>query len=367
MMRVPVFRIPSLLTLPSGVCLAFAEARPHLHDSGVIDLVMRRSTDHGRNWSPARVIVEGGMIGAARAVTIGNPTAVYDATTQTIFLLLCSNCKDDAEWMIHAREGRELRRVWVTSSVDFGKSWAKPKEITSSVKQPSWTWYATGPGIGVQTSSGRLVIPCNHAEDVAEHEAPYLVDRRRSRMVAHSIYSDDHGKTWRIGGIAAKHTNECGVALMPSGELVLNARDWSGRFQRVIHSSTDEGKSWRFMRHDATLIEPEPQGCQGSTLAAPRPAKGSSGRSGRNSKDESSGILFFCNPSSDRREMLTVRRSDDGGETWGASLVLEDGPSAYSCMGLTHDGYLGVLYERDHQISFARIPSAADGPLGVFC
>ena len=34
MLRVPVFRIPSLLTLPNGVCLAFAEARPHLHDSG---------------------------------------------------------------------------------------------------------------------------------------------------------------------------------------------------------------------------------------------------------------------------------------------------------------------------------------------
>ena len=50
MMRIPVFRIPALLTLPSGLCLAFAEARPHLHDSGVIDLVMRRSTDHGKHW-----------------------------------------------------------------------------------------------------------------------------------------------------------------------------------------------------------------------------------------------------------------------------------------------------------------------------
>ena len=106
MLRVPVFRIPALLTLPNGVCLAFAEARPHLHDSGVIDLVMRRSTDHGRNWSGAKVILEGSMLGAARAATVGNPTAVYDAHTSTIWLLLCSNYKDDAEWMIHAREGR---------------------------------------------------------------------------------------------------------------------------------------------------------------------------------------------------------------------------------------------------------------------
>ena len=71
MLRIPVFRIPSLLTLPNGVCLAFAEARPSLHDAGVIDMVMRRSTDHGLHWSPARVVVEGGMLGAARSATVG--------------------------------------------------------------------------------------------------------------------------------------------------------------------------------------------------------------------------------------------------------------------------------------------------------
>ena len=140
----------------------------------------------------------------AGAATVGNPTAVYDSHTGTVWLLLCSNFKDDAEWMIHAREGKESRRVWATSSQDLGKTWAKPREITPTVKQSSWTWYATGPGLGVQLASGRLVIPANHAEDVPEYEAPYLVDRRRSRMVAHCIYSDDHGKTWRLGGIAAK-------------------------------------------------------------------------------------------------------------------------------------------------------------------
>ena len=64
--------------------------------------------------------------------------------------------------------------------------------------------------------------------------------------------------------------------------------------------------------------------------------------------------------------MLTVRRSDDGGATWASAFCLEEGPSAYSSMGLTHDGYLGVLYERGGQISFARIPSHAKGPLGLF-
>lgn len=247
------------------------------------------------------------MLGASRSATVGNPTAVWDADTSTIWLLLCSNHAADAEWQIHAREGKDPvgRRVWVTSSSDLGKSWARPKEITTSVKHPTWTWYATGPGLGVQLASGRLLVPCNHAEDVAEHQCPYLPTRGRSRMVAHCIYSDDHGKTWQLGGTAARHTNETTLAALPGGKIVLNSRDWSGRFQRQIQYSTDEGKTWGAPRHDPTLIEPEPQGCQGSMLAAP-PVPGVC----------DNGVLFFCNPSSDRREMLTVRRSVDAGHTW---------------------------------------------------
>jgi sialidase-1 len=179
MMRTPVFRIPSLLTLPNGMALAFSEARPHLHDSGVIDLVVRKSRDHGRTWSPARVAVEGKMIGAKGKATVGNPTALYDETTEVMWLLLCTNHAEDLEWQIHARAGKDTRRVWVTSSSDFGETWEKPREITSSVKRKEWTWYATGPGRGIQLQSGRLVVPCNHAEDVHEPDCPYLPHSQR--------------------------------------------------------------------------------------------------------------------------------------------------------------------------------------------
>lgn len=371
MLRVPVFRIPSLLPLPvgsrgDGVVLAFAEARPALHDSGVIDLVMRRSTDRGVTWGAARVVVEGGMMGSANGATVGNPTAVYDSKTETVWLLLCSNHADDAEWMIHAREGKESRRVWITSSTDFGVTWAAPKEITSSVKRRNWTWYAVGPGAGIQLANGRLLIPANHAEDVHEPHCPYLAHARRSRMVAHCIYSDDHGKSWHIGGCATNHTNETQLAQLANGDVVLNSRDWSGAFLRVIQISTDNGNTWQAPRYDRTLIEPRPQGCQGSLLALPpaSPAEPPVSRRGRwpqrNSPTASStvadGTLLFCNPSSGAREMLTVRRSDNGGKTWTSMFLLEEGPSAYSCMGILSQGTIGVLYERADRISFATLP-----------
>jgi sialidase-1 len=138
-----------------------------------------------------------------------------------VWLLFCSNLKEDQEWQIHARQGRdsEGRRVWLASSADLGKSWSSPREITAQVKRPGWTWYATGPGAGVQLESGRLLLPCNHAEDVEEHEHPYLVSWGRSRMVAHCVYSDDHGRSWHVGGVAAKHTNEAALAKRADGSV----------------------------------------------------------------------------------------------------------------------------------------------------
>lgn len=357
MMRCPVFRIPSVLPLPGGVVLAFAEARGSWHDHGVIDLVCRRSEDDGYTWSNARVVVSGASIGQARMATVGNPCTVYDRDTGTVWMLFCSNFKEDQEWQIHAREGRdrEGRRVWLTSSTDKGKTWATAKEMTGPLKRAGWTWYATGPGAGVQLQSGRLLFPCNHAEDVEELRHPYLVSWGRSRMVAHCVYSDDHGRSWHVGGVAADHTNEGTLAERADGSVILNLRDWSGRFTRQVQVSTDQGSSWSNPRYDAALIEPMPQGCHACILAVPPKRKG-----GRE-------VLFFCNPAShERREMMTIRRSDDGGQTWPVSFVLEEGGAQYNSMGLLSSGALCVMYERADRISFATIPPSPSGPLGVF-
>lgn len=51
------FRIPSLVKAEDGNLLAFAEGRvANCSDVGDIDIVMKRSIDHGRNWGPIQVI-----------------------------------------------------------------------------------------------------------------------------------------------------------------------------------------------------------------------------------------------------------------------------------------------------------------------
>ena len=60
------------------------------------------------------------------------------------------------------------------------------------MKKPDWTWYATGPGVGIQLKSGRLVIPCDNKSDGGKVRE------------SHVIYSDDGGKTGRSAAWSAR-------------------------------------------------------------------------------------------------------------------------------------------------------------------
>ena len=155
------FRIPAIVTTTEGTLLAFAEGRKKgCSDTGNIDLVMKRSEDNGKTWSNLLVIRDDGEN------VCGNPAPVVDESTGTIHLLSTWNLGEDPEKKIIEGNSKDTRRVFVMESGDDGKSWSSPLEITSSVKQDHWTWYATGPCHGIQLKEGphrdRLIIPCDH-------------------------------------------------------------------------------------------------------------------------------------------------------------------------------------------------------------
>lgn len=331
------FRIPSLLVTSKGTVLAFAEGRKAgAADAGDIDLVMRRSLDGGRTWEPRQMVWDDG------GNTCGNPCPVVDRETGTVWLLLTWNRGDDPEPRIIAGESRDTRRVFVTRSTNDGSSWSRPVEITSSVKQTNWTWYATGPGAGIQLEQGpnrgRLMVACDHIEAGTKHYR------------SHVIYSADHGATWKLGGATPRHeVNECEVAELPGGRLLLNMRNYD-RSQRTRQQaiSPDGGMTWIEQRHVPELADPI---CQASL----RRYSWADAASGRRS------ILLFANPASTRRERMTLRASLDDGQTWPVSRLVDARPSAYSSLGVLPDGEVGILYEAGERgpyesIVFARLP-----------
>lgn len=320
------YRIPALALTTRGTLLAFCEGRKYGRgDAGIIELLLRRSTDGGLTWGDPQVVV------AEEGMTCGNPCPVVDAEDGTIWLPFCKNLAEGDEGLIV--QGKAPRTVWLTKSTDDGQSWMEPIEITAAVKDPSWTWYATGPGHGIQLQTGRLLVPCDHIVGVAFH--------RQDPYHSHVIYSDDHGATWRIGGIVEEGTNECAVVELADGSLYINCRNYRGEKRRAYARSEDGGLSFTPRAWDDTLVEPI---CQAGMVGLPL-------------GDGEVGILF-SNPASTERERLTVRLSMDGGRTWPLARVLHEGSAAYSDLAVLPDGAIYCLYERGTQCPYERLTLA---------
>jgi len=256
-----VFRIPVLVQvpLPSGngsVLFAFAEARMGVLDTGSIDIVCRRSFDRGYTWDEAIIVVTHSDIAhSTKANThigrgvCGNPCVVVNEYHKTLVMVFSHNHAHHIEQSI--RQGNGIRSMWMTqcpietaicttqkwSTGSHG--WSTPVNITPMVKQPHWTWLASGPGVGIaihnpdtKNNIPRLLIPCDHS----------TLNAQTGEMGhgAHLIYSDNGGHTWKIGmcldGAMLIHygigLNECQVVAVPHNttrrqqkqHLILNCR-----------------------------------------------------------------------------------------------------------------------------------------------
>lgn len=325
------FRIPAMVKTKDNTLLAFAEARKgNCNDEENIDLVVKRSTDGGETWSNMITVWDEGEN------TAGNPAPVVDRETGKIHLLMTWNLGEDDIGEINRGTSEDTRRVFYTWSDDDGQSWKEPEEITSSVKEPHWGWYATGPVHGIQIrqgeDKGRLVIPCDYIEVGPDRQG-----------YSHVIYSDDNGETWELGGVAPQAGgNESTVAELSDGRLMLNMR--SNDPVRQVSISDDGGETWGEVELDDELKEPT---CQGSLLSC---------------EVDGSHALLFSNPaSSAERIKMTVKRSTDNGATWSESYLVYKGPSAYSDIVMVNKDEIGILYEAGTEnpyggIVFERIP-----------
>lgn len=334
------YRIPSLLVTKAGTVLAFCEARKGGQgDAGNIDMVMKRSADGGRTWSPQQVIWDDG------ANTCGNPCPVVDQASGTIWMLATWNLGADGEAAITAGKGKDTRRVYVFRSEDDGKTWSKPQDITAAVKPAEWGWYATGPGVGIQLRAGgphagRLVVPCDHS----------ALAYKDHRFASHAIYSDDAGKTWKLGGVIRPAVNECQAVELADGTLLMNLRSYNGKACRAEARSSDGGASWSAIRHASEMPESV---CQASLIRCAPSAAGGGGAAG-------AAALLFSNPAVTKgRSRLTVRMSGDDGRSWPASRVLHEGSAAYSCLAALPDGRAACLYEAGEKSPYEAIVFAA--------
>lgn len=317
------YRIPAIVVSTKGTVLAFAEGRNDGGDSGDIDLVLKRSTDNGKNWTEEIVVWNNALN------TCGNPCPVVDEQNGRIWLWMSWNDgKDDETEIIHKKS--ELSRLpFLCYSDDDGLTWSEPVNMSVTCKDPAWGWYATGPGFGIQLKNGehkgRMVIPANHSYDDPEGD----IRKGPFGYGAHVLISDDHGKTWQMSEPISPGCNESQLTELSDGTLLMNMRSYNGESSRAISLSTDGGETWTPIKHDYQLVESQ---CQASIL----------------NYGNYKGKLYhlFSNPAVPvGRTHMTIKVSENDCQTWGASKLLYAGPSAYSCLVRLPNGNVGIFFE----------------------
>jgi|GEM_PF-1993715 len=312
----PRFRIPSLIVTAQNDVLALCEGRADGGGLvGNIDIVLRRSRDSGQTWGPIEVIANEG------SNTLGNPCPVVDRSTGTIWLGLSRSLGTDTEAQIVAGTSRETTRAYITSSTDGGQTWTPLKDITREAKADDWTWFGTGPGVGVQLKSGRLVLPSYHAVKGSQ------IYR------SHVVCSDDHGQTWQRGEPAGEFCGECQIAERSDGTLIMSTRTMKpGENRRTIMTSTDGGLKWSSPTFDAALFDP---GCQAMLYRVPNvPAE-----------HGVAPLWLFSHPTGPKRHNLSVHVSRDEGRTWPQARRYRSGDGQYSCLAQMPDGTVGCLLD----------------------
>lgn len=327
----PFYRIPALAVTVRGTVIAAYDARPTLADlPGNIAVVVRRSRDNGRTWeTPIYARRDTAPFG------FGDPSFVVDRETGRIFLFYAASARQGifGSHLGNDEHDLDVHQADVSSSDDDGITWTH-RRITAAIKNPAWQSLFASSGNGIQLMhgphKGRLI-------------QQYAV-RTGSTFYAASAYSDDHGATWRMGGLVGPGADENKVVELADGRLMLNSR---AKPYRKVAWSSDGGESWSGWRDEPALIDPANNGAiMRHSPDAPPGAR------------EAHWLLFSNTADTTTRHRVTVKRSCDDGATWRVHAVVDSGPSAYSTIARLPDGALGVLYERGpyQRITFARMP-----------
>lgn len=335
-----LYRIPGIVVTKKGSLLAYAEARKSARgDWGPIDIVLRRSTDRGKTWSPFSVIAQvpgpkaknpvalAQKLANPSDVTYNNPVAIADQKSGAVHFLFCL----------------EYMRAFYMRSDDDGQTFSTPVEITKTFDEfrSSYAWkvLATGPGHGIQLRNGRLLVPVWLSTGTGGHA--------HRPSVTSTIVSDDAGKTWKRGEIAVPDTadfvfpNETTAAQLSDGRVMLNVRTETKSHRRTVVISPDGTSRWSAPRFDQALLEPI---CFGSLVSL-----GGKRLAFANPDNlEKTGAPAEPGKNRDRKN-LTVQFSADDGVTWARKLVIEAGWSGYSDLAYGKDKTIYLFYEHGAQ------------------
>jgi len=305
---VSCYRIPALVTGPNGDLIAAIDERVQscrdLNSNKDVNIVIRRSKDHGTTWTDIETVVDYPFGKSA-----SDPSMIVDEKTGEIILFYnyMDLDKEPGIYYLHALK-----------SADNGKSWGDPVDITSQIAKPEWhnDFKFITSGRGIQTESGTLLHTMVNLDSGL-----------------HVFGSESHGNTWYLLDTKIEPGNESKIVELVDGSWLINSRV-NGSGKRYVHTSSNYGRTWE-TRDEPSLIDP---GCNASIIRYTSVKDGY----------EKNRLLFSNAKMVDSRNNLTVRLSYDEGNTWTEGKTIYTGSSAYSSLTVLENGEIGLLFEKDN-------------------
>lgn len=233
--------------------------------------------------------------------------------------------------------------LWMSYSDDDGKTWSAPQDITPMVKADWMKFLGVGPGVGITLQNGphkgRIVVPV-----YTTNRTNHLNGSQSSRI----IYSDDHGKTWHMGGgvndnrtlhdgtvVDSSNMNnyyaqntEASVVQLNNGQLKLFMRGLTGDLQ--VATSNDGGITWDnyVARYDVPDVYVQ--------MAATHTVQ------------DGKEYILLANANGPGRKngyIRVARVEEDGELTWLHHHLIQEGEYAYNSLQQIGPKEFGLLYE----------------------
>uniref|UniRef100_A0A8P4KSR6 exo-alpha-sialidase n=1 Tax=Dicentrarchus labrax TaxID=13489 RepID=A0A8P4KSR6_DICLA len=319
-----VYRIPALFYSEDQTLLAFAEKRTGQDDTSSKHLVMKTGTLKEENsqktieWSDFKEVKEAHLHGYRPM----NPCPVYDRDNQTLFLFFtCVEGTVSEQWQINNRTNKT--RLCFVTTTDTGHSWSAVTDLTDRLSEiRQWATFAVGPGHGIQTDSGRLIVPL-YAYCISTlccSSTPYVF----------CLYRDKNDSNWQLGKPLKKNSLECEMAEVSDGKLYCNARSKGGYRVEALDMET--------LEETHKLVETG-GGCQGSVVSFPAQ---------RQAADCETKWLLFSHPTDQSKRInlgLYLNKSPTNPKAWSKPWTINSGPSGYSDLAHIGDGWFVCLLE----------------------
>jgi hypothetical protein len=407
------YRIPSLITLKSGVVVAGADQRETIaNDSpNSINFTIRRSFDAGATWEDLQTVLSYPGHGATGASVIDS-CVVQERRSGRLIVLIDHFPGGIGQPNAAAGIGVDAKgRYLLYDGAGNQYTWNEDGTVTDAAGEK--TPYHVSERGDVTINDGGEEKPGGNVF-LADGEDPHQSLLTARTCFLQMIYSDDDGATWSAPVNLNQDVKEewmsfCGTSpgtgvQLRSGRLVVPIYyngEHKRHFSAAVVYSDDGGATWKRGKspndgrifegrqidsrtldteagatHEATLIER----ADGSLLMLMRNQHPSGKVAAAVSTDggETWGEVYFAQeiteifcqpnavpwPSEDCPERVVfanasqmrpyrgrgvLRLSEDGGRTWIASRTFNPAHYVYQCMTILPDGTLGLLWEREMQ------------------